>query len=202
MAKSRKHRRGGSEFNDESTSSSSSRSSKGGRRRHKRGGLAAPAPMKPMAPAPMKPTAPAMPSVKAPALPAAIKAPTLPGHPLVKALAASKGGRRRRRGSRSRRGGDGGADWVLKNFGNGNQQWDNTFTNSGTAQSGNLLPTIPGAPAVSANNLPQSSNASYIKGGRRSRSKRGGYWAQVLNQALVPFVLVGLQNKFSKRHRK
>lgn len=208
--RSRKMKRGGENtFMDESSSSSSSLSSSshlspssslssvtmGGRRRHRRGrrgGAATPA--VPTAPPATTPAAPA-----APAVPSMTPASTLTKPPVVPA----KGGRRRkgsRSRGRSRRGGDGGSDWVLKNFGDSNTQWDNTFTNAGLAQQGNLLPTVAGAPAVLANNIPQSSlaaNAGPMKGGRRSR--RGGYWMNVLNQALVPFGLVGLQNRFSKR---
>lgn len=194
MAKSRRMKRGGENtFTDETSSSSTSStpsSTMGGRRRRRgsrrsrRGGLALPTPA-------VKPAAPAA----APPSIASALSKLPPSHPVIKAVAAAKGGRRR-----GKRGGDGGADWVLKNFGNGNQQWDNTFTNSGSAQQGNLLPTLPGAPAVGPNNNAQSS----LKGGsrRRSRSRRGGYWAQVLNQALVPFGLVGLQNRFSRRRAK
>jgi hypothetical protein len=35
-------------------------------------------------------------------------------------------------------------------------------------------------------------------GGKR-RTKRGGYWGQVLSTALVPFGLWAAQNRFSKR---
>jgi hypothetical protein len=128
------------------------------------------------------------------------------------------GGRRRRRGSkrsskrssrRGRRGGAGAADWVAANFGGStSQQFMNTFGNGGTAMAGNLIPTLTGAPAVGPNNIPQGSLAMYAgpaqSGGRGSRrhGKKGGYWAQVIQQALVPFGLFGLQNAFSRKHHK
>ena len=37
-----------------------------------------------------------------------------------------------------------------------------------------------------------------IKGGKK-RTKKGGYWGQVLSTALVPFGLWAAQNRFSKR---
>jgi hypothetical protein len=37
-----------------------------------------------------------------------------------------------------------------------------------------------------------------MTGGKR-RTKKGGFWGQVISQALVPFGLWGLQNRFSRR---
>jgi len=116
------------------------------------------------------------------------------------------GGRRRKRRGGS---GEGAAPWVIKNFGaTAMDQFNNTF-GPGTANNGNLIPTIPGAPAVGPNNVPQGSldvsiNRAPIQNGGRSRRKKGGYWGQVINQALVPFGLLGLQNMFSRRrsHKK
>ena len=124
---------------------------------------------------------------------------------------SSMGGKRRNRKTnrRGRRGGDGAADWIISNFGGTTeQQFMNTFGNSGNGMAGNLIPTVTGAPAVLPNNIPQGSlaeNAAPVQGGgkrRKSRGKKGGYWAQVIETALVPFGLLGLQNAYSKRTRK
>jgi len=117
-----------------------------------------------------------------------------------------EGGRRRRR-RRSMRGGDGAADWVHANFGNGQQQWDNTFGPNSITQQGNLLPTVPGAPAVVPGTFPQgvignSANVSAAQSGGRRRKRKGGFWGNVVSQALVPFGLLFAQNRFSRRHRK
>ena len=116
------------------------------------------------------------------------------------------GGGRRRKGRkshrRSRRGGDGASSWVTSNFGSTvDQQFSNTFGNAGGGNAGNLIPTLAGAPAVGANNIAQGSlalNVGKQSGGKRNMS--GGYWAQVLQQALVPFGLLGLQNSYGRRH--
>ena len=118
----------------------------------------------------------------------------------------TSGGRRRRR-RRSMRGGDGAAGWVQANFGNGQQQWDNTFGPNSITQQGNLLPTVPGAPAVVPGTFPQgvignSANVSAAQSGGRRRKRKGGYWGNVISQALVPFGLLFAQNRFSRRHRK
>ena len=104
------------------------------------------------------------------------------------------GGTRRRR--RGKKGGDA-SNWVLDNFGSGETQFQNTFGPSSTSQ-GSILPTIVGAPAVLANNIPQGSPQQQSGGRRR---KKGGYWSSVIQQALVPFSLLGLQHAFSKRKR-
>jgi len=120
------------------------------------------------------------------------------------------GGKRRHktrgRGRRSRRGGAGAADWVISNFGATPEfQFQNTFGNGGNGHTGALIPTVTGAPAVLPNNVPQGSLAQYaapVQGGGKRRRKKGGYWAQVIETALVPFGLLGLQNAYGKRTRK
>jgi hypothetical protein len=166
-------------------------------------------------------------------------------------------------GKRKKRGGGGAASWVGANFGSTvNQQLQNTLNNSG---SNNVIATLPGAPGVSSNNVPQGSAAQYAgkfsqnggqssalmsgssgsqmggqsivlmsgssgsqmggqsstlmsgssgsssgsqSGGKRKsrgRKTKGGYWANVIQTALVPFGLLGLQNSFAnstRKHRK
>ena len=117
-----------------------------------------------------------------------------------------EGGRKRRR-NRSMKGGSGAAEWVQANFGTGEQQWQNTFGGNSLTHQGNLLPTVVGAPAVVTGTLPQgfaanSANVSAAQSGGRRRKKKGGFWGNVVSQALVPFGLLFAQNRFSKRHRK
>jgi hypothetical protein len=56
-------------------------------------------------------------------------------------------------------------------------------------------------------NVPNSENLSLIQSagrkrrhsrGRKTKSKRGGVWGEVLNQAVVPFSLFALQNRYRK----
>ena len=37
------------------------------------------------------------------------------------------------------------------------------------------------------------------KAGGKRRSKRGGFWGQVINQAIVPFGILGMQQTYNKR---
>ena len=36
----------------------------------------------------------------------------------------------------------------------------------------------------------------------RSRSKRGGFWGSIINQAIVPFTILGLQQSYRKKGGK
>ena len=36
-------------------------------------------------------------------------------------------------------------------------------------------------------------------GKRKGKSKRGGFWGQVINQAIVPFGILGMQQTYNKR---
>ena len=90
-------------------------------------------------------------------------------------------------------GGSGSAwEYVQNMFGNGTTQFDNS------------LVVKPGQTYEQQNsNVIQQARQN---GGRRSRkgkgrSKKGGMWGQVISQAVVPFGLVGLQNKFGNRMR-
>ena len=80
--------------------------------------------------------------------------------------------------TKSMKGGDAG-DYVLGKFGNGQQQFDNTFANGGTH--GNVIKPL--------------GMSGGRKRSRSSRSKKGGFLGLVpiINQALVPFSIFGLQ---------
>lgn len=104
------------------------------------------------------------------------------------------------RKSRKRRGGalsfsnvhqadeSGAGKYVLSRYGTGEDQYNNTFDqNNGLPNSANTLVDLKG------NQL----------GGRHKKSrrqrKRGGYIGNVVNQAIVPLTLLGLQQRFKKR---
>ena len=49
-------------------------------------------------------------------------------------------------------------------------------------------------------NTPSAQNLSLIQSaGRRRRSRRGGFFGEVINQAIVPFGLLGLQQTYRKK---
>ena len=98
---------------------------------------------------------------------------------------------RARTRKQSMRGGDA-SNWVTSNFGNGNDQWNNTFANrSGIGSLSKLLPTVPGAPAVLAGNIPQGTlslkNIPFMSGGRRRKMyNRGGTTTTTTTAPAIP----------------
>ena len=106
------------------------------------------------------------------------------------------GGRRKRSGKRHR-GGQGitnatsGSDYGLKINGLGDAQYARTFEGTG--------------PAVYTSTLGNK------VGGGRKRSKKGGFWGEIISQALVPFSILGMQQTYrrnknggkkTRRHRR
>ncbi len=103
---------------------------------------------------------------------------------------------RRRRSSRSRRyrGGAGspdpssysdGASYGLAVNGDTNAQYDRTFMGTGPATYQGVQGQMTGG-------------KHHTMGGRRSR--RGGFLGSVINQAIVPAALLGMQQTYRKKH--
>ena len=101
--------------------------------------------------------------------------------------------------------------WVEANFGNAQTQWNNVFGPGSNATSGNLLQTIPGAPAVVPGTFPPQTNRtgtlSVLTGGRRRSKKvrfgkgynkkyRGG---GMITQMAVPATLLAMQQLAYRR---
>ena len=102
------------------------------------------------------------------------------------------------------------SDWVTKNFGTGDQQWWNTFgPKSLGLNTGNLLPTVTGAPAVLPGMSPQGVNppsqlipSKFFKGGKRRKSKKGKRGGMgMLATAAVPLTLLALQQSYGTRRK-
>jgi len=125
-----------------------------------------------------------------------------------KSMALAGGKRRKgRKGRRSRRGGDGAAEYVLGQYGNGDAQWDAVFKTGNPAFGNEIInqqhPSSVQAMAHKGGKRKSSSSSRSSSSKSRSRrSKRGGYWGHIINQALVPFGLLGMQNAYAKRTKK
>lgn len=80
--------------------------------------------------------------------------------------------------------------------GTGDSQFDRVFSQSG--MDGRFQSnTIVGAQGQNLGLPPTLAQ----KAGGKKRSKRGGFWGQVINQAVVPFGILGLQQTYRrKRH--
>ena len=93
-----------------------------------------------------------------------------------------------------------GAGWVEGKYGNEDQQYNSVF-DIGSKTLGNSFTVLP------ASQTPTPANLSLIQsaGGRRRRrgrmtKKRGGFlMGEVINQAVVPFGLLALQNRYGRR---
>ena len=73
--------------------------------------------------------------------------------------------------------------------GSGDSQFNRVFGNGGNS---NIITGVQGQNAGIPPTLAQRA------GGKR-RSKRGGFWGQVINQAIVPFGILGLQQTYGKK---
>ena len=103
---------------------------------------------------------------------------------------------------------EGSAPYVLSQYGNGNTQWDNVFRGSGPSPYGNQLVNLqhPGVTSPASLSPPPTSSAPPAttappagqKGGSRRR-RRGGFMGSVLSQAVVPFGLLALQQRYGRR---
>jgi len=50
-------------------------------------------------------------------------------------------------------------------------------------------------------NVPTSQNLSLVQSAGKSRKRRGGLWGEVINQAVVPFGLLALQQSYRRKKR-
>jgi len=122
--------------------------------------------------------------------------------------------KRRSNRRRSMRGGDGAAENALKVAGDGNQQWDNVFKGNGNTSNA-LVPLNKaggGAPEAPTYHHGSSSGSSSsggpnstpkpvgpVGGSRRRRGKKGGFWGSIINRAIVPFSILGMQQTYRRR---
>ena len=119
----------------------------------------------------------------------------------------------RKQKSRRQRGGmnsPSGWGYVYDTVGNGWTQFQNALTlqpgeNLGSINS-NAIEPVNNINAQDQQGVPTSQNLALIQkgaAGRRRRhrrmTKKGGNWMAVANQAIVPFTLLGAQNRFRKR---
>jgi hypothetical protein len=78
--------------------------------------------------------------------------------------------------------------------GSGDSQWNRVFTGANLPNGNEII----GAQGQNSTIPPSVASSGKMTGGKR-RTKKGGFWGQVISQALVPFGLWGLQNRFSRR---
>jgi hypothetical protein len=115
-----------------------------------------------------------------------------------------------RRSHRVKRGGSGNysSASTYGSYVNGplNAQYDRVFdqTTSNAARQSNIIIGAQGQNAQQPN-MPSSQNLSLVQSAgrrrisRRSRNKKGGLWGEVINQAVVPFTLLGMQQSYRRK---
>ena len=97
--------------------------------------------------------------------------------------------------------GGGGAGWVEGKYGNEDQQYNSVF-DIGSKTLGNSFTVLPASQTPTPGNLALIQSAGARRRGRRGRmtKKRGGFlMGEVINQAVVPFGLLALQNRYGRR---
>ena len=102
--------------------------------------------------------------------------------------------------------GGGAAGWVEGKYGTEDQQYNNVF-DIGSKTLGNSFTHLPQSLTPTAQSLSMIQQAGGRRGrrGRKGRmsKKRGGFlMGEVINQAIVPFGLLALQNRYGRRRSR
>ncbi len=103
--------------------------------------------------------------------------------------------------SRKMRGG-GGAEYVYSVVGSGDSQFSRTLDQAGAYGQipGNVIIGEQGQNVQPASIMPTQAQLNLAQGGgRRRRARKGGFIGEVVNQAIVPFALVDMQNTYRRK---
>ena len=85
-----------------------------------------------------------------------------------------------------------------------NSQFARTFDQSGAygnIQGARIIGTS-GQNTPTASQMPSASQMRLIQSAGNKRKKRGGFVGQVINQAIVPFGLLGMQQMYDRKRKK
>ena len=120
-------------------------------------------------------------------------------------MAKHRHSRRHRSRSRRMRGGNGnytsGSTYGMYVNGSGDSQFARTFDSTGpyASRAGSEYVGAQGQWSQQPG-VPTAQNLALIQSaGKRRRSRRGGFFGEVINQAIVPFGLLGLQQTYRKK---
>ena len=85
--------------------------------------------------------------------------------------------------------------------GSSGDQYNRVFDQSGAYGQlpGNVIIGAQGQNVPPASQVPTSSQLQLIQKAGRRRRKRGGFLGEVVNQAIVPFTLLGMQNTYRRK---
>jgi len=112
----------------------------------------------------------------------------------------------RRHRSRKMRGGSytDGASYGMYVNGQGPSQWTRTMDQSGPygQVQGNVIIGAQGQNVTPTSQMPNSSNLNLVQSaGGKGKHKRGGFLGEVVNQAVVPVALLGLQQTYGRKKK-
>ncbi len=97
-----------------------------------------------------------------------------------------------------------GSSYMMATVGDGPTQYDNVFMSDKSNGSGNsnTIVGLQGQRAGRGRKGGSQKGGRGLKGGshkRRTKKSKGGYWGQVISQAIVPFSLLGLQQRYGRK---
>jgi hypothetical protein len=113
-----------------------------------------------------------------------------------------RGSRRHRSRSRSYKGGSYSSASTYGSYvnGSGDSQFNRVFDQGG-AEAGRQSNVIIGAQGQwgQSPHLPNAQNLALVQSAGKRRNKRGGLWGEVINQAVVPLSLLGMQQTYGRK---
>jgi hypothetical protein len=111
--------------------------------------------------------------------------------------------RRHRSRSRRMRGGSytSGSSYGMYVNGTGGSQWARTMDQSGPygQVQGNVIIGAQGQNVQPSSMMPNQSQLNLVQSGGRRRRRRGGFLGEVVNQAVVPLTLLGMQQTYRRK---
>ena len=103
--------------------------------------------------------------------------------------------RSRRSSRRNYKGGDGAGENMIRLVGDGEAQFNNVFGSGNTSQSNVIVP-IQNSASVGGQ---KGGCVTCGKGGGK-RGRKGGFLGPILNQAVVPMAILGMQQTYGRNH--
>jgi hypothetical protein len=94
------------------------------------------------------------------------------------------------------------SEYMSRLVGDANAQYNRTFDINSSANRGNALVLADGrsiSGGSSRRGRARGRGRRRARGSSRSRAKRGGFMGSVINQAVVPLALLGLQQTYRRR---
>lgn len=88
--------------------------------------------------------------------------------------------------------------------GNTGDQFNRVFDQDGSygRVQGNVIIGAQGQNVQPTTMMPSQTNLSRIQSAGKRRRKKGGFLGQIVNQAIVPFALLGMQNTYRRKNNK